>query len=285
MAQLPIDGTTLEYAERGKGEPLVLVHGSASDYRTWHLQQDEFAKRFRTVAYSRRYHWPNEAIPEGADYAMAQHVDDLLSLLSALDAAPAHMVGHSYGGLVALLLAMQAPQSVRTLVLCEPPVITLFVSNTPTPVEILTLLLHRLRIAAAILQFGVTGAGPATAAVGRGDMDAAMRLFGTATLGASAYGALSESRREQVRANLIKAEFLGSGLPPLEAQRIREVRVPTLLITGQSSRRLFYYLLDKLERLLPNAQRRDIPGASHIVHEDKPAAYHAAVLSFLARYH
>jgi pimeloyl-ACP methyl ester carboxylesterase len=56
MAQVNVNGTALEYTEVGAGEPVVFVHGSASDYRTWHLQQEAFAERFRVITYSRRYH-------------------------------------------------------------------------------------------------------------------------------------------------------------------------------------------------------------------------------------
>lgn len=97
MASIDIKGTRLECLEDGSGDPLVLVHGSASDYRTWDCQRRAFSERFRTLAYSRRYHWPNEPICDGADYSMVEHVDDLQALLGALDAAPAHLVGHSYG--------------------------------------------------------------------------------------------------------------------------------------------------------------------------------------------
>lgn len=71
-------------------------------------------------------------VPEGADYAMAQHVDDLGALLRALDAVPAHLVGHSYGAFACLLLALREPRMVRSLVISEPPIITLFVGNPPT---------------------------------------------------------------------------------------------------------------------------------------------------------
>jgi pimeloyl-ACP methyl ester carboxylesterase len=103
MSTLKINGTSLEYAEYGEGEPLVLVHGSASDYRTWHKQQEEFAHRYRVITYSRRYHWPNEQIPEDAGYSMLEHVDDLQALIQELGAAPAHLVGHSYGAFLCLL--------------------------------------------------------------------------------------------------------------------------------------------------------------------------------------
>jgi len=183
LPNLDVNNASFEYLERGSGEPLVLVHGSASDCRTWRLQRDEFGRHFRTIAYSRRHHWPNQPIAPGVDYSMAVHVDDLEALLLSQQATPAHLVAHSYGAFVALLLAIRAPQCVRTLVLAEPPVITLFVSNSPTPLEILRLLVTRPGTAATIIGFGITGLGPAKAAVRRGDMDGAMRVFGRATLG------------------------------------------------------------------------------------------------------
>lgn len=284
MTQLSARDYEFEYVERGGGEPLVLVHGSASDYRTWQVQLEEFGKHFRTICYSRRYHWPNQKITDGADYSMAEHVDDLEALLGLVDATPAHLVGHSYGAFVCLLLAVRAPRLVRSLVLAEPPTITLFVSNSPRPVEILKLLVTRPRTAAAIVKLGVRGFGPATAALRRDDMEEAMRLFGTATLGADAFGRLSDSRREQVRANLIEAEFLGSGYPPLDSNRLRGVEAPVLLVSAQASPAVFRHLANRLQELLPHTERTVIPGASHIVHEDNATAYNSVVLSFLARH-
>jgi non-heme chloroperoxidase len=52
----------------GSGGPLVRVHGSAGDYRTWQAQREAFAHRYRVVTYSRPYHWPNATTLDGADY-------------------------------------------------------------------------------------------------------------------------------------------------------------------------------------------------------------------------
>jgi pimeloyl-ACP methyl ester carboxylesterase len=282
MTAIDINNYSFKYTEDGSGEPVVLVHGSASDYRTWQAQRDEFAGQFRVIDYSRRYHWPNERIPEGADYAMAKHVDDLEALIRRCDAAPAHLVGHSYGAFLCLLLAAREPELVRTLVLTEPPVVTLFVSNSPKPLEILKLLLSRPRTALAIIKFGARGLVPAGEAMRRGDTETALRLFGGATLGPETFDRLSESRLEQARANLIKAELLGSGLAPLDPDQVRGVRTPALLINGERSPDLFHLLTDRLQELLPHSERIEIGGASHIAHEDNPPAYNAAVLAFLA---
>lgn len=282
MPRMKIRGASIEYVERGDGEPIVLVHGSLSDVRTWRVQLDDLSGRHRTIAYSRRYHWPNERIHDGADYNMDEHVDDLTALLRALDVVPSHLVAHSYGAFVALLLAIRSPDLVRTLVLAEPPAIRLFVSNQPTPKELLSLALRRPRTAVAILKFGLKGVAPAAAAARRDDVDAAVRSSGKAVLGPRFFSELSSSRLEQVRANFIKAELLGSGFAPLRDDDVRGVRAPALLMSAQHSPALFHRLLDRLEELLPRTDRVEIPAASHIMHEDNPRAYGDAVLTFLA---
>lgn len=278
-----VAGTRFDYVEQGEGEPLVLVHGSASDRRTWRRQRAALAERFRVIAYSRRYHWPNEAIPPGVDYSMVQQVDDLQKLLGELDAEPAHLVGHSYGAFLCLLLAIRAPRLVRSLVLGEPPAITLFVTPDPTPLEIGKLVLTRPLTGTAIAKFLTKGVAPASRSFREGDPDAALRSFGDAVLGEGGFERLPEERKAQVRENLgnVKGELLGSGLVELEASYVRSVEAPTLLVTGERSVDVFHRLTDHLEKLLPNAERVEIPGASHLMHEEEAAAYNEAVLSFL----
>lgn len=280
---ISLNNYQFHYVERGQGQPLVFVHGSASDYRTWQAQQAEFGQHYRTLTYSRRYHWPNKPIGAGTDYAMVEHVRDLQAFLRAHDALPVHLVGHSYGAFVSLLLAMQAPQLLRTLVLAEPPAITLFVSNPPRPIESVKLLFSRPRAAVGLIKFVATGIVPATAAMKRDDMDAALGIFGKATLGNGAFDRLSAARRQQARANLIKAELLGSGFPPLDPAKIRRIEVPTLLVSGENSVPLWHHLLDRLYELLPQVERIEIPGASHIMHEDNGPAYNQALAAFLAQ--
>ncbi|PEN13014.1 alpha/beta hydrolase [Longibacter salinarum] len=281
MARVRANGAEVEYVESGRGEPLILVHGSGSDRRTWKRQQEAFSRHFRVISYSRRYHWPNEPIPPGADYSMLEHVDDLREIVRVLDATPAHVVGHSYGAFVSLLFAQENLGLVRTLALSEPPVLTLFVSSTPQPMELLKLFMTRPRTALAILRMGASGLIPAEKAAERGDMEQVMQRFGTAVLGRTTYQNLSEKRKQQVRDNLIRAEFVGSGFPQLDDEALRKMQTPTLLVMGGSSRSVFHLLVDRLEELLPRTERIDIPGASHLIHEDNASAYNSAVMSFL----
>jgi len=286
MPQLNINGYSITYNETGSGEPVVLVHGSASDYRTWESQRQAFAEFYRVIDYSRRYHWPNTQIPDGADYSMDEQVDDLQALLQSLDAAPAHIVGHSYGAFLGLLLALREPAMVRSLVLCEPPVITLFVSNNPGPVELLGLLLSRPRTAAAIIRFGMLGVGPAARAFRAGDMQKGTRYIAKAIFGSAGYDGLPDTHKVQVDDNLsnVRMELLGSGFATLDKNRLKILAIPSLLVSADNSIKLFHHLADHLEALLPNVQRSTVPSASHLMHEDNPGAFNRVVLSFIDSY-
>ncbi|WP_119067894.1 alpha/beta fold hydrolase [Aggregatilinea lenta] len=282
--KVELNGTLLEVTEQGSGEIALFVHGSNSDYRTWHNQQAAFASQFRAVVYSRRYHYPNATIPDEADYAMADHLDDLHALIRWLGDDPVHLIGHSYGAFLGLLLAMYEPSRLRSLVLGEPPVFTLFISIPPKPQTLLKLFATRPRTAAAIIRFAATGLNPATAAAKRGGRETMLRSFGSAVLGPDTFNNLSEERLEQARINLFKAELLGSGFLPLDADAISRIQTPALLINGANSPALFNRFNDRLAALLPHAERVTIPAASHISHEDNPSAYNAAVLAFLEQH-
>jgi len=62
---------------------------------------------FHVITYSRRYHWPDESISEGVEYSMAEQVDDLERVLESLGTESVHLIGHSYGAYLALMIAMR----------------------------------------------------------------------------------------------------------------------------------------------------------------------------------
>ncbi|WP_373086097.1 alpha/beta fold hydrolase [Sneathiella sp.] len=282
MARIELRDLSLEYTDRGTGPPLVLVHGSASDCRTWEAQLPAFEANFRTLTYSRRYHWPNDPAPADAEYDMTGQVADLEAFLQALKLDKVHLVGHSYGAYLCLMLAMKKPSLVDRLVLGEPPVIPLFTSFPPKPHQILALLCTHPGTAAPVIKFMATGLGPAIIAAKKDNMTRAITRFGKAVLGKEAFAALPAERMLQVTVNSSQAELLSdSFMTPISPAEVRRIAHPVLLVTGARSPRMFHKLADHLFRLLPNATQVDIPGASHIMHEDNAPAYNREVLSFL----
>jgi pimeloyl-ACP methyl ester carboxylesterase len=69
MPTVDLNEVRLEYVEQGQGDPLVLVHGGLCDFRYWHFQMKPFSQHYRTIAYSRRYHYPNVWVGDGRDYS------------------------------------------------------------------------------------------------------------------------------------------------------------------------------------------------------------------------
>jgi pimeloyl-ACP methyl ester carboxylesterase len=282
-----VNGAVLAYREQGEGESVVFVHGSADDLRSWDQQLPAISTSYRAIAYSRRYAWPNEEIEPDADNQTLPHVDDLVTFLQVMDATPAHLVGHSWGGLIGLLAAIRHPQVVRSLVLQEPPVLSLFMSTRPRPTELLRLLLRRPRTALTILSFGAKTALTAEKAFRRGDDEAAMHAYALGLLGKDTWERLPRERKQQVRENLntLRAQVLGAGFPPLSDDDVRGVAAPTLLMTGARSPAYLPRLTDRLQQLLRNTERVEIPAASHLMSEENAGAVNEAILGFLARHH
>jgi pimeloyl-ACP methyl ester carboxylesterase len=278
-----VNGTQLTVMERGQGDSLVLVHGGASDLRTWHHQIDVFAEAFRTICYSRRYHVPNMPIPPDAADPIQTHVDDLAQLIETLEAVPAHVVGHSWGALITLMLARQKPDFCRSLILIEPPVVSMYVRIPPKSVELIGLFLRAPRLAIAIMKLGAGALSPAEKAFRRGDDNAAIEYFGRGVLGDLEYARLSVERRRQVWENRgpDRAQALHHSFPDLIRESFSSVTLPVLLVNGAQSPSLFGMLNDGLLKRLPNARRCVISGASHIVHEDSPDDVNSAILKFL----
>jgi pimeloyl-ACP methyl ester carboxylesterase len=119
MQRAVVDGITLEHEVSGDGEPVVFIHGGfiADTFRPL-LAEPSLAGRYRLITYHRRGHGGSSRTP--GPTSMAQQADDCRALLRHLGVARAHVVGHSFGGCIALQLALDAPEVVHSLALLEP---------------------------------------------------------------------------------------------------------------------------------------------------------------------
>jgi len=118
MERADIDGITLEYEMQGSGEPVVFIHGALMGDTYAPLMAEPSLKGFRLIRYHRRGFAASS--PAESPLSIAGQAADCLALLRRLDAEPAHVVGHSSGGAIALQLALDAPGAVRSLTLLEP---------------------------------------------------------------------------------------------------------------------------------------------------------------------
>src|SRR5664279_1549629 len=108
------DGGRLFYSIAGAGEPAVLIHGFGLDSAMWDAQWPVLQQRHRAIRYDVRG-FGGSTVP-GATYS---HSEDLLGLLDFLGARPAHVIGLSMGGRLALRFALDHPDAVKSLTLID----------------------------------------------------------------------------------------------------------------------------------------------------------------------
>src|ERR1700754_2552215 len=120
MQTLRVNGYDMAYLEVGTGRPLVCVHGTLGDFRTWYPVIGPLSKGHRVIAVSLRHFFPEHWDGSGDDYRMAQHVADMIAFIEHIAPKPIDLMGHSRGGHVAFRVAQQRPELLRKLVLAEP---------------------------------------------------------------------------------------------------------------------------------------------------------------------
>ena len=271
---ISINGTTLHFVERGSGTPIVFVHGGLGDLRTFQPQFEALSANFRVVAFSRRFHPPND-VPAGTPaYALQVHVEDLAALIKVLNLGSAHFIGHSYGALVALTLAVQQPQLIRSLVLGEPPVLSLLESSS---------------VGRGLREAFVRNAlVPAREAFRIGDLENGLRRFIDGVMGDGIFDRMPAETRKRVMTfgPEMRLEMLTDPSAygrPLECEALGKLKRPTLLVSGERSVPLFHVVTRELERCLDGETHAMLPGADHNLHSRNPDFYIKAVEAFLRR--
>ncbi len=178
---------------------------------------------------------------------------------------------------------MQRPELLRSLVLIEPPIVSMHVNIPPKISQMISLFVRNPSLTIAIAKLGGGALAPAEKAFRKGDDKTAVEYFGRGVLGDRRYASLSAERYGQVWDNRgpDRAQALYGGFPDLIAASFEKVSMPVLLVAGTQSPALFRLLIEELAKRLPNARKTVIPDASHIVHEDAPLALNGAVLEFL----
>jgi pimeloyl-ACP methyl ester carboxylesterase len=111
-----VNGIELAYDVQGEGEPVVFIHGAIfADFLRPLAEQPAF-RRFQRIRYHRRGYGESGGQASGFDAQAA----DIVDLLDHLNVDRAHLVGHSEGAMIALVLAASNPDRVRSLALLEP---------------------------------------------------------------------------------------------------------------------------------------------------------------------
>lgn len=122
MQRVTIGDTTLAYEIAGTGEPVIFIHGAlVSDSLRPLLAETNLANQYQLIHYHRRGYGESDRVTGAV--SISDQAEDCAALLQHLNVGPVHVVGHSYGGDVALQLALDHPDMVHSLILLEPALI------------------------------------------------------------------------------------------------------------------------------------------------------------------
>lgn len=270
--QIEVNGARLTYSQQGHGIPVVLVHGSISDSRIWETQRLAIAQHYRYVALTQRYFGSEHWAGDGRDFTQAMHAADLAAFIRSLDAGPVHLVGWSYGGLTALLVARDHPGLVRTLTVHEPGVRSLILDSPQG------------RQASAEFSKAVV---PAVSAAKAGDAVQAARLFHEAmfSLAPGGFDAEPPAVRRMVLDNARTMILALSAPPPpaLTCESLKMIQAPVLVTRGETTHAQYRMIAEKVVACMRNASLAIMPAAGHDAPMRTPGVFNATLLSFLQK--
>jgi pimeloyl-ACP methyl ester carboxylesterase len=281
-AFVEIRGLTVHYTATtasSSGPTFVLLHGFGASTFSWRDVIAPLAERGQVIAFDRPAFgltervldgdWNPDEWPGGSPYTPEAQADLTIAVLDALEVDEAVLVGHSAGGTVAMLAALRHPTRVQALVLENAAIFT----GGGAPRAVLPLLrTPQLRRVGPLLVRGFAD-------------DAFERLLVAAWRDPSR---ITDSIRTGYERPLNVADWdealwelvIARGGDAV-TERVGDVAVPTLVITGESDRVVPPADSARLAEEIPNAQLVSVPDAGHIPHEETPDAFVNALYRFV----
>lgn len=262
---LKIQGRTVAYSEVTPPEPqgtVLFLPGLGGTRLTWRSQLPVFGRRYRALSVDHRDTGASD--PAQDDYTTAEQADDAAALLRALDAAPAHVVGLSMGGFVALNLAVRHPELLRSLTLVATSAGgETHVKPDPAGREAL-----RPDFSLSAGEWALRSTRLITAP---GWMDANTRLHAGIAAGADEHPFTPEVHARQFRST--KTHDVTGDLSRLD--------LPTLVIHGDADPLVRYENGEHLARSIPGAQFITYAGTGHLPPLERYEEFNRDVLAFL----
>jgi pimeloyl-ACP methyl ester carboxylesterase len=229
-------------------ETLLCLHSSGSSGRQWAGLQPLLSPRLRVLApellgYDAVAHWP-----VGTPVSLDEEAERLRPLLRA---GGAHLFGHSYGGAVALQIALRWPRQVKSLTLFEPVRFALLMRHPATAASAEAIVAVGRRIGTETLS---------------GALHAAARRFVDYWSGDGAWAALAERHRDALAARMAKvqAEFEALFADPVPAAAYRALHMPVHLMGAERSPLPARQVLALLADELPQAGGVTLRGLGHM---------------------
>ena len=255
---ITVDGVRIHYVERGTGTPLILLHGNGSmieDFQSSGLI-DLAAEKYRVIAFDRPG-FGHSGRPRSKIWTPEAQADLIAGALTKIGVPRAIILGHSWGTLVALALAMKYPQQVQALVLAS----GYYYPNARADVVILSppaipligdLLSHTLSPLLSRLMWPLL----------------LRKIFGPSPVPEKFKGFPEEMavRPSQIRASAAESALM---IPSAHAlgKQYRLLQIPVAIVAGADDRLIESEQSAHLHRDIPHSTLRCVPGTGHMVHQ------------------
>lgn len=235
----------LFFKEAGQGETILFVHGGQEDYRAFMPQIESLGKDFHVITYSRRYNYPNNRLyEEGAAFNPMTEAEDLEKLRQQIGIEKFNIVGHSYGGLVALAYANKYQDRLKSITISEPPVLNIEgCSESLSATE--NGLIEKLKTSFKTKDTTVV-------------MKAIFEFF----VGEDIQNQIPPEALHALKSNLAEMEALANSENPFPNFNTA-FDFPAMIITSEHVMPILRCTNEVLVRTTPNAKHIRIPGASH----------------------
>lgn len=253
--------------DEGRGEPVLLLHSSGASSRQWARLREPWIGRYRTLGLDL---WGYGGTPLPADterFTLARELDLVLALLGRVD-QPVHVVGHSYGGAVALRLALDAPDLVRSVCVHEPVLFHLLRDQDCS---------HEWDEIRAISQSVLNH-------VHNDKLELAAMLFVDYWNGAGAWRTLSIPQQQRMATFAKKAplDFSALFLESTTLSRFQQLAGKTLITVGESTRAPAAKVAELLGSVLGPEALKVLPNCGHMAPITNPEVLRPVIESHLS---
>ena len=270
LRTLTINGADIAVHEAGAGQPIVFVHGSLGDYRTWGAIQRKLQTNFRTISYSRRYNYPNATRWEQKVYSPLLDAEDLLELLNQLSVQNAVVVASSFGGTAALHAALIDTTRIAGLILVE-PALRGWLKDLANGEQLTDDFLDHAWL-------------PAKVAFERGEGEEALGLLLDGFNGPGTFAQFSPAMRRALMQNAWEMQLALKQEPNvsyISRSSVRGISLPTLLVCGDRSPKMYRLIAEEVLVQMEQARMVTIEGARHTVWIDQPGRFEELIRAWI----
>lgn len=256
-----LNGALIHYRREGAGFPVLMLHAGIADSRMWEPEVDEFAKHFDVIRPDARGFGESELPPR-----RWSPVGDLIALMDQLELKPAHIIGCSLGGGIAIEMALDHPARVSKLVLVGPAVSGAnFGKKYPE-------LFAEIRAADEAKDYNALN-----------EAEARLFLDGPRRPRGHVGGELRELFLD-MNGRTMPNDFASAPMDTLDppaSGRLGEITAPTLVVIGDEDIPPVLDNVDLVMRFIKGARKAVIHDAAHLPNLEHPEEFNRIVLDFL----